>query len=399
MTTRLRIREMRIFRLAIPMRFRFEHAAASRAVSDPVVVQLVAEPPFGEFAGFGETLARPYVTGETAETVVADLRDDLAPRLLELRAESFAECLELIEALPFERDGRIIHAARAALELALIDLAGRAFGRRAAEVSGWLGLPGFGPPGALQTARYSGIVIGKSKSKRLTLLCAQRCLGLRDFKLKVAVAGWEERLAHAYAVLRRGLEAGRATLRVDANAGWTLPEVAAAIPLLERYGVSAIEQPLAPRDDARLTELASQTKADLIADESLVTMEDARRLLDGGGVQVFDIRLAKNGGLMPSLRMARMALAAGRDVQLGCMVGETSVLTAAGIAFIESCPQVRFVEGAYTPFLLKSDVARPSLRLGRGGRIRGLAEPGLGVAVDPARLERLSLLPAEVLRF
>ena len=64
-------------------------------------------------------------------------------------------------------------------------------------------------------------------------------------------------------------------------------------------------------------------------------------------------RIAKNGGLLPALRIARRALEAGLDLQLGCLVGETSLLSAAGLAFLQACPRVRFVEGAFGRFLLR----------------------------------------------
>jgi muconate cycloisomerase len=160
--------------------------------------------------------------------------------------------------------------------------------------------------------------------------------------------------------------------------------------MLERHGVCALEQPLADSDDSDLPYLAEQTQCDLIADESLLTIGDAQRLIDGGGVRVLNIRIAKNGGLMPALRIARLALAAGRDVQLGCLVGETSILSAAGVAFLEACPKVRFVEGAFGMFLLRQDVTRRPMRFGYGGRVRPREESGLGVAVDVHLLERLS---------
>ena len=65
----LRIREVRVHRLKIPLRVSFEHAAAVRDTSDPVIVTLVAAAPYAHRVGYGETLARAYVTGETAESV------------------------------------------------------------------------------------------------------------------------------------------------------------------------------------------------------------------------------------------------------------------------------------------------------------------------------------------
>jgi muconate cycloisomerase len=386
----LRIREAELHQLAIPMRFAFEHAAATRRVADPVLLRLLGEAPHADGEGWGETLARPYVTGETPETVVTDIQQIFLPLLLEFRATSFPEALEFMDALPFEALGRSLNAARSAVELALLDLAGRAFRRRPSDSAGWIGLAGFGAPGSSASARYSGMAVGRGGFKAGLILRGQRLFGLRDFKLKVAMPGWERRLEQVGTLLRAAIERETATLRVDANAGWTADEASAAIPLLEAAGVCAIEQPLRPEDDERLTQLATRTRCDIIADESLVTLDDARRLIEIGGVQVFNIRLAKVGGFMPALRMAHMALTAGRDVQLGCLVGETSLLTAAGRAFLEACPHVRFVEGAFGGWLLTADVVSKPLRFGWGGKLPAMAGFGLGVSVAPEAVRRLS---------
>ncbi len=393
MSSPLYVRGLRVYQLEIPMRFRFEHAAATRNTADPIIVELAAGAPHAHHVGYGETLARAYVTGETHESVLTDIRDLFGPRLTGFRPRGFVEALEFIEALPTQVSGRIVTAARTAVELALLDLSCRAFRRRPADVAGWLGLPGFGPPGCLATVRYSGIVLGHSPRVLKTLLRLQRLWGLRDFKLKVAVEGWRERLEWAHSVLGGAIARNRATLRVDANAGWSLAEAGEALDTLERFGVCALEQPLSDTDDADLPYLAEQARCDIIADESLLTIDDARRLIERGGTRVLNIRIAKNGGLLPALRMARLALAAGLDVQLGCLVGETGILSAAGVAFLEACPKVRFVEGAFDGYLLRSDVARPRVRFGRGGRMKALRGPGLGVTTNRDALRRFATSP------
>jgi L-alanine-DL-glutamate epimerase-like enolase superfamily enzyme len=396
MSQPLRVRSAAIHPLAMPMRLRFEHAAAARDVADPVVLRLTAEAPFAEHAGCGETLARDYVTGERTETVIDDLTRRFIPRLIDFRPTSFAQALEFLESVPLSIEGRIVTAARAAFELAIIDLAGRAFGCRAAELAGWLDLPGLKATGRRDSPRYSGIVVGRGIRKLSWLLRAQRWYGLRDFKIKVATPGWEERLATAHRVLRRAIGRGRATLRADANGAWTLDEALAALPTLARHGVCGLEQPLSKADDVHLAQLADAARSeriDLIADESLVTPADAERLVRTCGVRVLNIRLAKVGGLIPALRMADFALRSSADVQLGCLVGETSILTAAGAAFLELCPRVRFAEGAFGRLLLRGDVTGRPIRFGRCGRIRSQRGTGLGVDVAQPFLERWSARP------
>jgi muconate cycloisomerase len=391
MTGPLSIRELRVYRLSIPLRFRFDHAAARRDTADPVVVTVAARAPYAHLVGCGETLARPYVTGESADSVVTDVVDVYREHLASLEADTFIEALEAIDALPGEADGRIVTAARAAVELALLDLALKVFERRPADVVGWLDLPGFGAPGCRRSVRYSGQVVGRTRSKLKSLLRLQWWYGLRDFKLKVGTPGWSERLGWAAEVLRVPIARRQATLRVDANAAWTLAEAAEVLPILERQGVCMVEQPLPDCHDDDLPYLAEQTNCGVMVDESLLTMDDAERLIRGGGVRAFNVRLAKNGGFLPSLRIARMGLSAGLDVQLGCMVGETSILSAAGAAFLDTCPRVRFVEGAYGRWLLTRDVTRRLVRFGYGGRMGARRGAGFGVTVDTGLLDELAV--------
>src|SRR5262249_10754990 len=117
------------------------------------------------------------------------------------------------------------------------------------------------------------------------------------------------------------------------------------------------------------------------------------------GVRVLNVRIAKNGGLLPALRIAHAALVAGCDVQLGCLVGETSILSAAGIAFLECCPRVRFVEGAFGRRLLKADVVARPVRFGYGGRVNSLPGHGVGLAICENALRSLAAQPPSTITY
>ena len=123
-----------------------------------------------------------------------------------------------------------------------------------------------------------------------------------------------------------------------------------------------------------------------IHDESLITIDDAQRLIELGVADAFNIRISKCGGLIPSLRIAALGRRHNVCLQLGCMVGETSILSAAGLRFLEVCPGVTWAEGCFGSFLLSDDVVKKELRFGYAGRPPKLHDPGLGIAVDSARL-------------
>jgi len=330
-----------IYRTAIPMR-RFEHAAASRDVAEAVVLRLeLSDPPAGRgqaggAVGWGETLPRPYVTGETLETVPRDVEQLLweAARRGDPQGKD----------LPAADGGRPITAARCAVELAL---------GSACERSGLHVAPGM-PGGAFPSVRVSGVLGAADPGRTASRLRRMRWYGLRDFKLKLGfgqeVDGENLRLVHRR--IGKAVAEGKCTLRVDVNGGWRPDETPDRVAALKPRGVCVVEQPVFGPPEARLS---------------------------------------KNGGIWPCLSMAEAAAEAGVPFVIGCMVGESSILSAAQRRLLWRCPLPRFVEGNYDKFLLADDLTARSLRFGYGGKIRSPLR-GLHAAVDPRRLRRYGRL-------
>lgn len=125
-----------------------------------------------------------------------------------------------------------------------------------------------------------------------------------------------------------------------------------------------------------------------MADESLVTVADSRRLIAAGACRWFNLRVAKCGGVTNVLRIARLATAAGIRLQIGCQVGETAILSAMGRHLAAHLGQVEFVEGSYGSLLLAEDIAEPEVRFGAGGRAPLIRGPGIGVHVNDALLRK-----------
>jgi muconate cycloisomerase len=224
-------------------------------------------------------------------------------------------------------------------------------------------------------------------ARRLRLM---RWYGLRDFKLKLGL-GAEADLANLAVVRGRlagAMSAGRCTLRVDVNGGWTADETPARVAELAAMGICAVEQPVfCPAGE--LVELARRCELPLIADESLLTDSDAEALLAEPAKVWWNVRISKNGGLVRAGRLAARAASAGATAVLGCMVGESGILSAAQRRLLQALgPGVRFVEGNYGRLLLAGDIVRRSVRFGYGGRLRMLGGTGMGVEVDLGLLER-----------
>ncbi len=377
----LAVKRLTIYPLALPMKRKVSHAAGERAVSDPVVVAVEL---MNGVTGYGETLPRPYVTGETVESVAKLLAGEFVKELLALRADALPAALEMIDALPFlSESGYPCPAARAAVELALLDACLRATNRDVGEVAGWLGLPGFGNPGSVRTIRYSVVLASDSIASLVRTVRLAGLYGICNFKLKVGYPNDDERLRAVVKSIGKRLRRRAATLRLDTNGAWSLAE---AVEKLNRWSdvpIAAVEQPLSKTDVDDLPTLRERCNVDVCHDESLVTLEDAHRLLTLGVADWFNIRISKCGGLLPAMRLAGFARHHGVGVQLGCMVGETSILSAAGVRFLENVPGVQFAEGAYGGFLMAADIARRSIRFRYAGRPPRLPSNGLGADVNP----------------
>src|SRR5207253_5963488 len=91
----MRVTGCEILRLRLPFRSAFRHAAAERSASDMILVVLEDD---GGHRGFGEILARSYVTGETNEEIFAVGAPELGALVVGQRFERPAALLAFLRA-------------------------------------------------------------------------------------------------------------------------------------------------------------------------------------------------------------------------------------------------------------------------------------------------------------
>jgi L-alanine-DL-glutamate epimerase-like enolase superfamily enzyme len=382
----LRIVELTAFHVRIPLRRPIRHASHTRSTTDNVIVRCVLD---DRTEGFGEGVPRDYVTGETIDSALDLLRrSDLASQLDVCRdfpqAAALAERLQLA-AVPNDERGCMGNAARCAAELALLDAAGRRFGQPLSEVVRLLA-PGLWSP--QPWVRYSGAITSATGYKARWAATALWVYGFRHVKVKVGIEGQDDvrRLKIIRGRLGRGID-----LRVDANEAWSPSEAADRVRALEPFGISAVEQPIAHSKVDSLADVRASVRVPLILDESLCSRYDAERAVQHGTCDLFNLRLSKCGGFIPSLRLAQFAQRHGLGCQLGCQIGETALLSAAGRHFAASVKDLRYLEGSYDRHLVREPLGTRDLTFRWGGWARALPGPGLGVTVDPRALQRVTL--------
>jgi len=128
----------------------------------------------------------------------------------------------------------------------------------------------------------------------------------------------------------------------------------------------------------------------VMLDESLCGEVDAERAVRGGWCDLFNLRLSKCGGFIPALRLAQFAAKHGLGYQLGCQVGETAVLSAAGRHLATSVKDLRAVEGSFDRHLVQYPLGDEDITFGWGGWAPAIVRTGLGIGIQEDFVERLA---------
>ena len=406
----MRIAELTAFHVRIPLTHSIRHASHARSANDTLIVRCRLD---DGTEGWGEGLPRPYVTGETIETAFEQLRATDLPSQLGEKFDGLRAVLPICDAFQLARPAAKPQAAirnpqseirnpkseirnrrdcfgnavRCAIELSLLDAVARVEGVPLSAVT-HLVPETIAIRQSQQSVRYSGAITPTSFFGELTRAIKLRYYGFHHCKLKVGVPGYDDAvtLRRVRRVVGRGVD-----IRIDANEAWTCENLEAKLEPLLPFDITAIEQPV-PHDQVDgLAELRPRIPIPIMLDESLCGESDARRAVERGTCDLFNIRLSKCGGLLNSLRLAATAHKAGLGYQLGCQVGETGILSAAGRHFASSVAGIRYLEGSYDRFLVAERLTAEDLTFGRGGYAPALTDPGLSVHLDPQAIDRVKV--------
>jgi len=128
-------------------------------------------------------------------------------------------------------------------------------------------------------------------------------------------------------------------LRIDANGAWDVDTAADVITRLAGYDLELVEQPVASLDD--LARVRRRVNVPIAADESVRSVEDARRLAASDAADAVVLKVQALGGVRRALRVAD---AAGVPAVVTSM-RETSVGIAAGLALAAALPELPYASG------------------------------------------------------
>jgi muconate cycloisomerase len=265
--------------------------------------------------------------------------------------------------------------ARAAVEMALFDIVGRALDTQVCDLLG-------GPARDAVVLSYS---VHMDDPDRMAENAARVVAdGFGCVKVKV---GTDLRLDVAACAAVRDAIGADVALRVDANMGWRTPKHAIrAIHALEEFDLHSVEQPIPPGslDDLRLVRESVDTP--VVLDESVWGPRSAFDILAAGAADMLNVYVAESGGLTNAALIFRMAETVGVPCVIGAMP-ELGIGTAAAVHLGLAMTNLHDPCDAAGVMYHAHDVIEERFDI-HDGTIRPPDGPGLGVTLDRDALER-----------
>ena len=351
--------------------FRFGHV--TRTTSANVVVRVTSD---SGLVGYGEACPVPQFTGETQESVVALLEQRVAPFV---RGRSALHWRPLLAGLRSRLHGA--PCTLAAVDTAVLDLAGKTLGASVAELLG----------GRFRDeVEVHGSVGWAEDAEEMAAAAAEQSEMFGTLKLYVGRGEPADDLERLR-IVRRRIGGGRPLL-IDVNGLWSTLDALAAAAVLAELGVVAVEQPVAPDQRAGLAEVTAvygRLGVGVVADESVQSVHAALEVASHGLARAVNVGVSKLGGCVAAMEVASVATAAGLQVALGSVV-ELGIATAAGLQLAGALPSLDQPAYLMGPLKYRRQITAP-FYLPSGGRVEIPTGPGLGVEVDELAVAALDV--------
>jgi O-succinylbenzoate synthase len=377
----------RVFMVELPLREPFAISGGTMAVRKSLIVELTdgdGNVGYGESAPF----ERPFYSAETIASARACLLEVLLPAVINQPLGGLADCHECLASVA--RGNRM---AKAGVETAWWDLCAAQTGspltalidRRLHELrvaDEWCVRRG-----SINCGVALGIPPRQDGGLLREWIRDAMQAGYRRVKIKIR-PGWDvEPVRIARSEIQRALTP--VPLWVDANGAYDLVRDEAALRALDQLELLFIEQPLAEEALVDSVALSKRLTTPICFDETLVSDEVARQIIEIGGPRIWNIKIQRVGGLEEACRIYARAVESGISLWGGTMP-ETGLGAQAMIAL-----------GDLAGFIYPSDI-EPSERWYGAGvdlvELRMTPEGTMAVTQRPAKLdlEKRATLIAEV---
>ncbi|WP_299078037.1 enolase C-terminal domain-like protein [uncultured Ruegeria sp.] len=362
-----------LWHLELPVTSRRDHGIGSvEGVCEVVILRLRSE---DGSEGYGEASPWSVFTG-TPEATYAALDRYLRPLVVGAKVGDRA-------AIMARAAYAVAHCteAKAALETALLDLAGRI-----SAVPVW----------SLLGGKYRGTIplscsiANPDFTQDIELLARLRDDGVRIVKLKT---GFKD---HAFDIMRLESLARNYpdfSVRVDYNQGLAIEDAPAQVRDVAQFHPDFIEQPVRAHHYDLMANLRQTIDVPLLADESVFGPEDMERASRDGICDGVSVKIMKSAGLTRGQTVARIAAAHGLSAYGGDMF-EAGLAHLAGTHMIAATPEITLgCEFYQASYFLREDILEEPFDV-RNGHVVVPDGPGLGGKPDVTKLDHYAVAKA-----
>ena len=327
--------------------------------------------------GHGEALPLAGFGAESPDRA-SEMLAALARVLIGREVEDLDALLDRVEELAPEEP-----AARAAVDIALFDLAARA---RGIGVASMLALP----ERPRSRIDVNALLVHEEPDGIAREASAAVAEGYRTVKIKVGALALEHDEDRVAAV--RKVVGSEVRIRLDANGGWKEREAEQAIACFAPYRIELLEQPVEARDLDGLARLSAGSSIPIAADEAFAGGRATDEIFAREAASVVGLTPAALGGLRASQRIAARARAAGWGVVVSSAL-DSAVGLSAALQLAAALPGPHLAAGLATGALLDRDLAESPMPI--DGTLSVPKEPGIGVAPLRESLAHCALGSAE----
>ncbi len=362
-----KIEQIRVHTISIPAKAVHSHGSGDVAGINSVILEIVTDT---GITGWGEASPWPVFTG-TVEGNAAALHVYLRPYLTGQDPVQVEKHLNMADKIVVGHP-----EAKAALEMALLDITGKITGLSVCELVGGRMRDDMGMSFSIANPDFDA---------DLEDIAALWEDGVRIFKLKTGFN------SHQFDLLRcetlRSLYGGALDMRIDYNQGLLAYDAVRCIRDLEAFRPTFVEQPVKMHEREALAHIAHTIETPIMADESVFDPKGALYGAKNRIADIFSLKIMKSGGIRRALEVAAIARAAGIEIYGGCMF-ETGLAHAAGAHLMAAVPDlVLECEFYMATYYVQEDILKDPFPV-KNGRVHVPKGPGLGVEVNPDMLEK-----------
>ncbi len=324
--------------------------------------------------GWGEatTIGGLSYGEESPQSIKTNIDSYIAPFMIGMRSNEVGKAMKRVrKAIQGNR------FAKCAIESALLDAQGKRLGIPVSELLG----------GRVRDSLPVAWTLASGDTKQdiaeAEAMITQRRHNI--FKLKIGAKPLDIDIKHVLEIKK--VLGDQISIRVDVNQAWTELQAVKGIAALQDGGIDLIEQPVNADHILSMARLTHRFSVAIMADEALKGPHDAAKIASQSAANVFAVKIAQSGGLIPAQQVATIAEMSGIALYGGTML-EGGVGTAASAQLFSTFFDLAYGTELFGPLLLTEEILNERLDY-RDFSLIVSKKPGLGIEPD---LEKINYL-------